>query len=155
MRTTLTEGISPVLSEDYPRVLEVRESSVRATHDFITEADIQFYKVQITDALPQVSVRACVRDFNQIVAGFIAVSSEKIDMLFVHPAWRSAGIGKRLVCYAIDGLGATIVDANEQALGFYKKLGFRVVARSETDSSGKPYPVLRLRLLQSGLKPKN
>ncbi len=51
--------------------------------------------------------------------------------------------------YAIDICGATTVDVNEQneqAVGFYQKMGFRVVGRSERDPLGKPYPILHMRL---------
>ncbi len=31
-----------------------------------------------------------------------------------------------------------------QAVGFYKKMGFKVTGRSEVDDLGKPYPLLNL-----------
>jgi putative acetyltransferase len=40
------------------------------------------------------------------------------------------------------------VDVNEQnpeARGFYERLGFTVVARSELDGTGRPFPLLHLR----------
>ncbi len=69
-------------------------------------------------------------------------------MLFVHPAWRGHGIGRRWLVYAIDVLGATTLDVNEQneqALGFYLHMGLEVVGRSERDDFGKPYPLLPMR----------
>ena len=41
------------------------------------------------------------------------------------------------------------VDVNEQndkALGFYLRMGFRIIGRDETDGMGKPYPILHLQL---------
>lgn len=41
------------------------------------------------------------------------------------------------------------VDVNEQndkALGFYLRMGFRIIGRNETDGMGKPYPILHLQL---------
>ncbi|PSG70607.1 GNAT family N-acetyltransferase, partial [Escherichia coli] len=35
-------------------------------------------------------------------------------------------------------------EQNEQAVGFYKKVGFKVTGRSEVDDLGKPYPLLNL-----------
>jgi putative acetyltransferase len=70
-------------------------------------------------------------------------------MLFVHPAWRGQGIGRRLLHYAVDSWNATMLDVNEQnpqALGFYLKLGFVVEGRSELDGTGQPYPLLHMRL---------
>jgi len=43
--------------------------------------------------------------------------------------------------FAVKQLHTCKVDVNEQneqALGFYKKLGYRVVGRTEVDSLGKP-----------------
>lgn len=70
-------------------------------------------------------------------------------MLFIHRLWRGHGAGRRLLHYAITTFRATTLDVNEQneqARGFYRHMGFEVVGRSEYDSSGKPYPLLHLRL---------
>jgi putative acetyltransferase len=53
-----------------------------------------------------------------------------------------------LLTYAVTTLGATILDVNEQneqALGFYLRMGFEVVGRSPLDGMGKPYPLLHMR----------
>ncbi len=148
----LQEGIQPVRSEDFPRVVDVWEESVRATHHFITEADIQFFKPLVRGALHMVEL-ACVRDTSGEIAGFIGVAQGKIGMLFVHPDWRGMGIGRRLLQHAVDTLGATTVDVNEQneqALGFYLRMGFEVEGRSELDVAGKPFPLLHLWLKDLG-----
>lgn len=144
----LQEGVSPVQPEDFPRVVEVWEASVRATHHFMTEADIQFFKPLVRNALPDLTL-ACVRDGEGVVAGFTAVAHGKVEMLFVHPSWRGQGIGSRLLRYAVDTFDVTTLDVNEQnaqALGFYLRMGFEVAGRSELDGTGKPYPLLHMRL---------
>ena len=141
--------ISRVREGDFPRVLEVWEASVRATHHFLSDADIQFIKPLIPDALAQVKELVCVRDADDRVAGFLGVENSKIEMLFIHPNWRGRGIGSRLLKYATDVLGARLVDVNEQneqAVGFYRRMGFEVEGRSELDSTAKPFPLLHLRL---------
>jgi putative acetyltransferase len=143
----LQSGIFPIHPEDFPRMVEVWEASVRATHHFVSEADIQFFKPLVRDALPHVPALACVRDGSHQVAGFIAVAHRKVEMLFIHPLARGQGAGGRLLMYAITMLGATTLDVNEQneqAVGFYLHLGFEVVGRSELDGTGKPYPLLHL-----------
>jgi putative acetyltransferase len=75
------------------------------------------------------------------------VSEEKIEMLFIHPDKRGQGIGSLLNEFAVKQLHTCKVDLNEQneqALGFYKKLGYRVVGRTEVDSLGKPFPILQM-----------
>ena len=44
--------VSPVHPEDFPRVVDVWEASVRATHHFVTAADIQFFKPLVREGLP-------------------------------------------------------------------------------------------------------
>jgi putative acetyltransferase len=90
-----------------------------------------------------------VRDSAGQVVGFIGVEGEKVEMLFIHPAWRGQGVGRRLLGYAVTTLGATELDVNEQnpqAIGFYLRMGFEVVGRSAVDSIGKPYPLLHMRV---------
>lgn len=72
-----------------------------------------------------------------------------IEMLFISPDVRGNGIGAKLVAHAIKAQGALKVDVNEQnqqALGFYQHLGFKVTGRSPVDGQGKPYPLLHLAL---------
>jgi putative acetyltransferase len=148
-REQLQEGISAVGAGDYTRVVEVWEASVRATHDFVTEADIAVIRPLVAEGLPHVPHLLCVRDHAGQAAGFIGVEDGTVEMLFVAPAWRGRGIGRRLLSYAVTTLGATELDVNEQnpqALGFYLRLGFVVVGRSAVDSLGKPYPLLHMRL---------
>lgn len=145
----LREGVSVVGPDDYPRVVEVWEASVRATHDFVTEANIAVIRPLVRDGLADVPHLLCVRERAGQVAGFIGVEDGKVEMLFIHPAWRGQGIGRLLLSYAVTTLGARELDVNEQnprALGFYLRMGFEVVGRSAVDSIGKPYPLLHMRL---------
>src|SRR5262245_14117407 len=94
-------GISAVGPDDYARVVEVLEASVRATHTVVTEVDIAVIRPLVEEGLPQVQHLLCVRDPAGQVAGFIGVEDDKVEMLFVHPAWRGQGIGRRLLSYAV------------------------------------------------------
>jgi putative acetyltransferase len=145
----LQDGIHPVYPDDLPRVLEVWEASVRATHHFLSEADIQFFKPLVREALRDLVGLACVRDQAGTVVAFMRVTAGEIAALFVHPAWRGRGVGRCLITYAVEGCGATVVDVNEQnaqAVGFYRWMGFEVVGHSAVDGLGKPFPLLHMRL---------
>lgn len=145
----LQEVVSAIGPDDYARVVEVWEASVRATHTFVSEADIEVIKPLVRDGLPDVPHLLGVRERAGQVAGFIGVENGKVEMLFVHPAWRGQGIGRRLLSYAVMTLGASELDVNEQnpqAIGFYLRMGFEVVGRSAVDSIGKPYPLLHMRV---------
>ena len=138
-----------VLPEDYPELLNVWENSVRATHDFVSEKDIEFFKaIIIEQAFPAVALK-CVRNAKGAIQGFVGVNNANIEMLFVLNEARGKGIGRLLLEYAIDHLNANSVDVNEQnpqATAFYKRLGFKVVSRSPLDSMGKPFPLLHMKL---------
>jgi putative acetyltransferase len=147
--TPMQGGIIAIEANDLPRVVEVWEASVRATHRFLTEGDIQYIKSLVADDLAQVETLLGVRDDDGQVVGFIGVEGDEVAALFIHPDWRGQGIGRRLFTYAIETLGATRVDVNgqnDQAVGFYQHMGFEVAGRSEEDGLGQPFPLLHMQL---------
>ncbi|WP_025663064.1 acetyltransferase [Aquimarina megaterium] len=134
---------------EYKEVVNVWESSVRATHHFLKEEDIEYFKPLILDTYLDAVELRCIRNNKKKIIGFVGIAEQNLEMLFIHPEYRGKKIGKTLLEYAIDNLNVTKVDVNEQneqAVGFYKHFGFEVIGRSELDSSGKPYPVLHMEL---------
>lgn len=141
--------ISPVTKSEYEAIVDVWEASVRATHDFLTEADIRYFKPLILNRYLDAVELRCAKDADGRILGFLGVAEDKIEMLFIAPDVRGAGIGKRLLACAIDEMHATAVDVNEQnpqAVGFYEHFGFETVGRSPRDGLGKPYPLLHMQL---------
>jgi len=140
----IVENVHP---RDYAELLNVWENSVRATHDFITDEDIEFFKPIIMEqAFPAVTLR-CIKDADGSIIGFIGVNDSKIEMLFVLNKARGNGIGRQLLQYAIEQFAVTKVDVNEQnplAVGFYQHLGFKVQSRSPIDDMGNPFPILHM-----------
>ncbi len=141
--------VEHVLPSDYQEMLVVWENSVRATHDFISDEDIEFFKpIIIEQAFPAVELR-CVKNSNGAIVGFLGVHEQKIEMLFILNKARGTGIGKTLLAYATKELSANKVDVNEQnpqAVDFYQHMGFKVISRSPTDDMGKPFPILHMSL---------
>jgi len=144
----LGAGVHPVQREEMGRLVEVWEASVRATHHFLREADIERFRTVVRDDLFDALPLFCVRDRDEVLVAFSGVDGGRLEALFVHPDWRGTGIGRRLVRHAVE-LGATSVDVNEQneqAVGFYRRMGFDVAGRSALDEMGLPYPILHMRL---------
>lgn len=130
----------------------VWEASVRATHHFMCEEEIVRLREFVPSALAAVPHLVVVMDAAGMAVAFMGVDGQKIEMLFVAPAERGHGLGRRLVEYGFSAFGVTAVDVNEQnpaASGFYEHLGFRVVDRSERDGQGAPYPLLHMRSIVS------
>jgi len=145
----MTYIITTIKKTEYPDVMKVWEASVRATHHFLKEEDILLFKMVIPEKyLDAVRLYAARDELGKIV-GFLGVSDDEIEMLFIDPDSRGKGIGKVLLDYAVKELHLSKVgvnEQNEQALGFYLKYGFKVVSRSEFDATGKPYPILHMKL---------
>ena len=132
---------------DYPRLMEIWESAVLSTHDFLKEEDFLYYK----ERLPVYFQYVNLFGFEQegILIGFTGIAEGNLEMLFIDNKYRGAGIGKKLITYAIDNLRVTKVDVNEQnvqAVGFYEYMGFNICKRSNLDGEGKEYPILHMQL---------
>ena len=140
--------ICPNKSE-YKALVDLWEASVRASHDFLSEEDIQYYKPLILEKyLTEVELR-CAKNKEEKISGFIGISDNNIEMLFVSPNCFGQGVGKLLLQCAFKEFGVVKVDVNEQnveALNFYEHMGFVVTARSPIDSQGKSYPLLHMKL---------
>lgn len=134
---------------DHSQLIEIWDASVRATHDFLSEDDLATLKPLILEQYFDAVDLWCARAEGGEIPGFCGVHDGNIEMLFIAPHARGKGVGTLLVKHAIQNLGAVKVDVNEQneqALGFYRHLGFSVVGRSPLDGQGKPYPLLHMSL---------
>lgn len=133
--------------KDYETLAGIWERSVMTTHSFLKNEDFNEIKdALIPNYFPNVYLYA-IAD-NGMYVGFIGLSPDSIEMLFIDSDRRGQGYGSALIEFARQR-GATKVDVNEQnpsALNFYKAKGFRVISRNETDDAGRPYPILHLSL---------
>ncbi|EFL11466.1 MULTISPECIES: acetyltransferase [Actinomycetes] len=131
---------------EYPRLLEVWRSAVEATHHFLTPADVEYYATRVPHYFPEVDLT--VAEVDGIAAGFSGIADGKLEMLFVHDDFRGRGVGSALLRAALDRFPKLTLDVNEQnpqAVGFYLHHGFVVAGRQETDSDGRPFPLLALK----------
>ena len=120
--------------------------SVDATHGFLSKAYRAELEELVSSFLPEAPLWVAVTEKDEPVA-FMLLTGEHMDALFVDPAVRGCGVGKLLIKHALTlapRLTTNVNEQNEQAVGFYKKMGFKVTGRSETDDLGKPYPLLNL-----------
>ena len=136
--------------DDRERLLTLWERSVRATHDFLSEADIVELRPFVSEELASDAFEWWVLIGSaEAVIGFLGFANDTIEGLFIDPAHRSRGGGTLLISHAqqLAG-GALAVDVNESndaAVRFYTGAGFGVVGRSPTDAGGRPFPILHMR----------
>ena len=85
------------------KLLVIWESSARATHNFLSDPEINNIKKYVPHALRRVSHLIVAYDENEPVA-FMGINDLKLEMLFVDANQRGNGIGKALITYGIHNL---------------------------------------------------
>ena len=138
--------ITSATYNDYSAIMELWELSVKATHNFLPEDYFQEIRTLLPAILPQVKLYTW-QESDGVIKGFAGVSKQKIEMLFIHPGKIRQGLGRQLIMFCVHSLKIDKVDVNEQneqAVHFYKKMGFKMTGRHELDSMGKPYPILEM-----------
>ncbi|MGF6240929.1 MULTISPECIES: acetyltransferase [Paraburkholderia] len=132
---------------DNSALVEIWLRSVRATHTFLREQDIEDLYPQVRDLyLPAVEVWVC-ESAEGLIAGFIGMHEAQVEMLFVDPEQFGRGVGTSLLDHVRQKHASLTVDVNEQnprAHEFYRRYGFKDVGRSATDSAGRPFPLVHM-----------
>lgn len=135
-------------AENFSEIMEVWESSVNATHHFLSDKDKNFYRNLIEkEYLKQLDIHMYVT--GGICQGFMGILGESLEMLFVAGDHRRQGIGSTLLNFAVARFTINKVDVNEENMGafnFYTRFGFIQVGRSDKDGTGKPYPIIHMKL---------
>ncbi len=131
------------------QLLVVWESSVKATHLFLSENEIEDIKKYVPQALGEIPHLIIIENEEQVPAGFMGIVEQHLEMLFISHEERGKGLGKKLLTYGIEKYLVNDLAVNEQnplAKGFYEHMGFKVYKRTEYDEQGNPYPLLYMRL---------
>ncbi len=136
---------NPVLIQ---ALLDVWESSVKATHLFLSEDEINSIKQYVPQALKDVPILVIAENKNGNSVGFMGIAAKILEMLFVSNEYRGQGVGKQLLQYGIEKYSLNELTVNEQnplTKGFYEYMGFEVYKRTELDEQGNPYPLLYMK----------
>lgn len=130
------------------KLLQVWESSVRATHLFLSDEEINNIKQYVPQALKDIPVLVVAENEDGNLAGFMGIAEKMLEMLFISADYRGQGTGKQLLQYGIENYSVNKLAVNEQnplAKGFYEHMGFAVYKRTESDEQGNPYPLLYMK----------
>lgn len=127
---------------------DVWESSVKATHLFLSPPEIDSIMSYIPTALIEIPHLIIAENNEDRPIAFMGIDDYKLEMLFLAPEWHGQGLGKMLLLYGIEHHHISEVTVNEQnplAQGFYEHMGFRTYQRTEHDEEGAPYPLLYMK----------
>lgn len=131
------------------QLLTVWENSVKETHLFLLDNEIETIKNYVPEALRNISHLLIAQNENEVPVAFMGIENQKLEMLFISPEERGKGLGKKLLQYGIENYSINELAVNEQnpqAKGFYEHMGFQVYQRTDTDEQGNPYPLLYMNL---------
>lgn len=129
-------------------LLDVWESSVKATHSFLSDDEINSIKQYVSQALKEIPYLIIAENEKGSPVGFMGIANQMLEILFVSEQNRGQGIGKQLLQYGMENYSVNEIAVNEQnplAKGFYEYMGFEVYKRTELDEQGNPYPLLHMK----------
>ena len=129
-------------------LLIIWEKSVRATHLFLSDEEIQKITVYVISALQQIQYLIVAVDDNEKALAFMGIEDKKLEMLFVSSEERGKGRGKKLLQYGLKHYSVNELCVNEQnpqATEFYEHMGFQCYKRTDLDEQGNSYPLLYMR----------
>lgn len=128
-------------------LLNVWEASVRATHLFLSDVEVENIKEYVPQALAGVEHLIIAEEEKPIA--FMGTQNGRLEMLFIAPEERGKGIGRQLLQYGFQNYGiheVTVNEQNPQAVGFYEHMGFETYKRTDLDEEGNHYPLLYMKL---------
>ena len=131
------------------QLLELWEDSVKATHLFLSNEEINNIKEYVPHAISGVSHVVIIENESHQPIAFMGIEDTKLEMLFIKNSERGKGLGKQLLNYGIENYNVNELAVNEQnpnAKEFYEYMGFKTYKRTEVDEQGNPYPILYMRL---------
>lgn len=132
-----------------PQLLEIWEDSVRATHHFLSDTEVNQIKEYVPQALAGVKHMIVAEDETGTPVAFMGTQDHRLEMLFISSSERGKGIGKKLLQYGSEKYEIREVTVNEQnpkAVGFYEHMGFETYKRTDHDEERNPYPLLYMKL---------
>lgn len=136
-------------SEDLvEKLLVIWESSVKETHLFLSDNEINDIKKYVPQALKEIPRLILLKNDKDAPVGFMGIVDHHLEMLFIASGERGKGFGKKLLEYGITEYSINDLAVNEQnprARGFYEYMGFEVYKRTEFDEQGNPYPLLYMK----------
>ena len=139
--------LTTISDNEMRQLIATWESSVTATHQFLSPKEIADIKQYVSQAFRGVQ-HLIVALENDRIKALMGINDTKLEMLFVAASERGKGIGSQLLQYGMTQYHIDELAVNEQnpnARGFYEHMGFKVVSRSPLDDQGNPYPILKMK----------
>ena len=116
-------------TQDLDAVMQIWLQANLDAHAFIPASFWEAHFEMVRDLLPQAELYVHENEAPRQIDGFIGLTENHIEGIFVAKAARSKGIGKALLGYAKSRrprLDLSVYQKNERALAFYQREQFTV-----------------------------
>lgn len=110
------------------------------THSFIPKDYWTDNYAMVKDMLPQAEIYVYEDDDTNRIDGFIGLTDNYIEGIFVREALQSKGIGKQLLNYAKEiksSLKLSVYQKNTRAIAFYQREQFVICSGNIDDSTNE------------------
>ncbi len=142
---TIAPAISPARPEDAPAIAAILSEWTDET-PWLPRVHSRAEDREHADDLIRRGWVSVARDSGQVL-GFMARAGEEVHALYVARPARGHGIGTALLDHArarAHRLGLWTFEANLRARAFYRRAGFREVARTDGAGNDEGLPDIRL-----------
>ena len=95
-------------------LLNIWESSVKATHLFLSDDEIKNIKQYVPRAILEIPILVVAKNETGNPIGFMGISDKSLEMLFIEDKSRGFGIGKMLLNYGMENYSVNNLTVNEQ-----------------------------------------
>ena len=133
--------IRKMQNTDINRVADIWLKTNLKAHDFIPEQYWTSNYELVKEMMSQAEVY--VYEDNKMIQGFVGLSNEYIEGIFVSNEMQSCGIGKLLLDYIKNKkirLRLNVYQKNARALSFYQREGFDI----QYDNHGRMQPITKV-----------
>ncbi|TBL85769.1 acetyltransferase [Hafnia alvei] len=137
----------PSTPKDISHIMKIWNKAIDATHHFLVLEDSLAIEKELLTFFPTVELTLACESSGRII-GFMYLHNGHMEALFVDPDYHGQGVGKAMIHVALAQYPQLTTDVNEQnqqAVGFYTRIGFDQIGHSKFDSQGRPYPLIHLR----------
>ena len=136
--------IRPLQVADIHSGAEIWLDANRKAHAFIPASYWERNFASVKEMLPQAEVY--VYEDDKMIQGFVGLSNEYMEGIFVSDEMQSCGIGKLLLEYIKNKkvrLRLNVYQKNARAISFYQREGFDIQCEGFDDATGeKEYTML-------------
>ena len=125
---------------DLPVVMQIWLDTNIQAHNFISPKYWEENFQMVKSILPQAEVYVYEDDITKQINGFIGLSDDYIEGLFIRADVQGYGFGKQLLEYVKNmksNMKLSVYQKNVRAVQFYSREGFRVVSEKMDDNTNE------------------